>query len=210
MIDRPTANIFQMMVRPVSSMERVSTVEYATVSRFTILALNIIKWIIFGAFFGRVLRDAISTVEFSTVQINFTFAAGIAFKTALFALAAEYAGYYILTLISGLMRKPVSMASLLDVTGRSSLSSALIFLAAFLVVRKNMPLGFALIIAGLIYETAMKAYGIQLSLKGISRNVQLWLIVLIVTAAAFLSFAYFRLTMGNVAEVFSHIMNLPK
>ncbi len=209
MIDRPTANIFEMLIKPVSSMERISKAGYATVSRFTILALNIIKWLIFGSFFAHVLRDMISAVEFSTVQINFTFAAGIAFKIALFALAAEYAGYYILSLVSGLLRKPVSMAALIDVEGRSSLSSALVFLLACFFVRRNIGIGFALIIAGLIYEVVMKTYGITLTMKGLSRNIQFWLIVLISAGAAFLSFAYFRFTMGNVVEVFSHIMNLP-
>ena len=208
MIDRPTANVFQMLLKPISSMEVISKAGYATVSRFTILTLNIIKWLAFGSFFGHALREIITSVEFSTVQMNFSGAAGIAFKIALFALAAEYFCYYILSMISGLMRKQIQTSALIDVAGRSSLSSALVFLAACIISRFSMPLGFAVVIAGLIYEVAMKAYGLGLALSDLSRNLLFWLIALLVAAIALVSFGYFRLTMGNVVQIFTQIMNL--
>ena len=208
MIDRPTANILQMMVAPGTAMERVSKAGYATVSRFTILAFNILKWIIFGAFFGSALRMIITSVEFSIVQMNFSSASGIAVKIALFTLAAEYLSYYLISIVSGLMRKQITMPVLIDVTGRSSLSSALIFLVACFVLKHNMALGFAILIAGLVYEIAMKTYGIGLVSEDISRNIQFWFIALLVVLIAMLSFTYFRMTMSNVVEIFSKIMNL--
>ncbi len=208
MIDRPTANILQMMVTPGTAMERVSKAGYATVSRFTILAFNILKWIIFGAFFGSALRMIITSVEFSIVQMNFSSASGIAVKIALFTLAAEYLSYYLISIVSGLMRKQITMPVLIDVTGRSSLSSALIFLVACFVLKHNMALGFAILIAGLVYEIAMKTYGIGLVSEDISRNIQFWFIALLVVLIAMLSFTYFRMTMSNVVEIFSKIMNL--
>ena len=208
MIDRPTANILQMMIAPGSAMERVSKAGYATVSRFTILAFNILKWIIFGAFFGSFLRMIISSVEFSIVQMNFSSASGVAVKIALFTLAAEYLSYYLISIASGLMRKQITMPVLIDVTGRSSLSTALIFLVACFVLKHNMALGFAIVVAGLIYEIAMKTYGIGLVAEDISRNIQFWFIALLVVIIAMLSFTYFRMTMSNVVEIFSKIMNL--
>ena len=111
-------------------------------------------------------------------------------------------------MISGLMRKQVQTSALIDVAGRSSLSSALVFLAACIIARFSMPLGFAVVIAGLIYEVSMKAYGLGLVLTDLSRNLLFWLIALLVAAVALVSFTYFRLTMGNVVQIFTQIMNL--
>ena len=208
MIDRPKAGLIRMLLFPGTSMDNVSTAGYPTISMFSALWLNILKWAAFGSFFAVVLRDYISIFEFSIIQLNFTESAWIAFKIGIFGLAAEYFCYYVLFVITGLIRKPVRSSILVDVASRSSLASALAFLAACFAVHHSVSLGFAVMIGALVFEIVMKAHAIHLTVDGLSSTARFWIILMLVTLVAFVSFKYFSLALNDVVQLLTHVLNL--
>ena len=207
-VDRPTAGLFKMILFPGTSMERVSTAGYPTISMFSSFLMNLIKWGVFGSFVAVVLRDYVSQFEMSVIQLNFTASAGVAFKVGIFALLAEYFCYYTLFVIAGLIRRPVSTKVLVDVSSRSSLASALVFLAACFAVHHDPALGFAVMIGGLIFEIVMKAYAIILTVDRFSSTAKFWIILILVTLISWVSFKYFALALNNVTQILIHILNL--
>ena len=192
LIDTPRSSVVEMLVNPGYAMEKVSMIDDLTISAMSILLINVIKWFAFGWFFASAAKMLINTEAYGFIRMNFTSEVLMAFKICVFCLAAEYLGDFLLSIVSGFMKRPVKAVKITEINGRGGVFTGVLMILSCVLLHFNAGFATALFAAACVTGLMLKGYSMDLFLA-MPKTVQIicMLVLTFLFALAGIKFAGF-------------------
>ena len=206
LVDTPRSSVVEMLLKPAYSMEKVSMIDDLTISPMLIFLMNVVKWFAFGDFLTRLIKTFLNEDTFGTARINFTTEIWMSVKIAAFCLAAEYFIDFVLSIVSGLAKRPVRMLKLTEINGRSSIFTGVLFILSIVLLRFNASLGIGLFTATCVICLVLKGYSLDLFLA-MSKNAQIIVLLLAVAAVGFIGTMFMGFAFSDVVDMLNTVIH---
>ena len=203
----PRGNLFQTVFVPAATMYHLSKTNVPTLSQFSSLLVNAVKWFCVGIVPARLIYDFINQAEFSTMRLNFTQASTIAAFVMLFGLVSEYFCLGLVSLYAFCTRRLPVFRRLSSLNARGSLTIAIIMAASFFLIRVSMPAAFALFGCGVVIALLLKGYAMDLTVK-ISKTEQLLLMAIFIFLILMAAETFFPLVNKELIEILKELLEI--
>ncbi len=206
LIDEPTTSIFLLLTNPVLCMEKVGTVDYATLSTGQRVVLNIIKWIVFSTCIASVISGYINIDPFGFARLNFTASANLAFKIAVYGYLFEILTIYLIYYLCNSRKNPIDRARMCSIVSISTPFKIALFVLSAIVLQKNVGIGAAIFIASCLICFMLTAFGLSETKLPPRRCLVAIFVGLVIALALFIP--YFNFIAKDVVKIFMNILNI--
>ena len=206
LIDEPTTSIFLLITNPILCIEKVGTVDYATLSAGQRVVLNIVKWIVFSACIASVISGYINIDPFGFARLNFTASANLAFKIALYAFVFEILIVYLIYYLCNSRKNPIDRARMCSVVSIATPFKIVLFVFSAIVLQSNVGIGTAMFIASCLICFMLTAFGLSKTKLPPRRCLLAIFIGLVIAFALFIP--YFNFVAKDVVNIFMNILNI--
>ena len=206
--DLPRNGLFTMLFMPGTSIDRENREDGPVFGSFGAFFANIFKWIMAASAFVYPLYLYVQEKSFSTVSMNFTSAASLVLKIAVYGFVSEYLLIWILELIANITQHATEKRKLVSSAGRAGWGIGLAFgIAMAVMFAKGFAFGIAALTAAVIYSISLFIYGIDRCMR-LSKTVQMIIIALFVFICALAGYKYISFIAPDVLELLHYIANL--
>ena len=207
LIDTPHSGVLEMLTRPATSMEKVSMVDDLTISPMMIFIMNFVKWFGFGEFLAGLAKQLVNTETLGFERIGFNQEVMMALKVTVFCLLAEYAADFVISIVSGLLKRPVKMMKITEINGRSSLFMAVLFIASAVLLRFNTAAAAGLFIGSCVIGLILKGFSLDLFLS-LSKNMQAAILLVCTAAIGFAGYKFFGFAFSEIIDILKTALSL--
>ncbi len=206
LINEPTTSLFLILTNPILCIERLGTVDYATLSGAQRTILNIVKWIAFSACFGIMVSGFINANPFGFARMNFTSTALFTAKIALFAFVVELFVVYLIHLFCNTKKTPVDKARMVSISAIGAPFKVVLYIVSAIVMYFNIWFGIAVFVPSIIISIMLSAFALsktELAPRKCMLAIGVGLVV------SFLLFGvYFSYACKDVIKILYNIMNI--
>ena len=206
LIDEPTTSLWLILSNPILCIERLGTVDYATLSSAQRTLLNIIKWIAFSACFGVLISNFINVNPFGFARLNFSATALLTAKIAVFAFFAELFIVYLIYLLCNSKKCSVDKGRMVSISAIAAPAKIILFVVSAIVINVNSAIGMALFLASTVISIMLSAFALSKT-ELPPRRCMLAIGVGLFISLVLFGF-YFSYVAKDVIKIFYNIMNI--
>ncbi len=206
LIDEPKTSIFSLLTNPILCIEKVGTVDYATLSMGQRVVLNIMKWIALSVCIASVISGYINIAPFGFSRLNFTASANLAFKIAVYGFVFEVAIVYLIYYLCNSRKHPIDRSRMCSIVSIGTPFKIVLFVFSAIILQNNVGIGAAFFVASCLICFLLTGYGLSKTRLPQRRCLLALFVGLFVSLALFIP--YFNFIAKDVVKIFMNILNI--